>query len=124
MISLVYVALMALHSSQALSDAQRLFYNGRYEAAAEMTGEPRARQPLNLAALELRSSTLLFQLKASLGDRRDKDAAFESCVRCPGLMAAFLANTADGQKMARERLAANPGDEAARYLLGKLDLNY
>ncbi len=124
MISLVYVALMAFHSSQALSDAQRLFYNGRYEAAAEMTVELRARQPLNLAALELRSSTLLFQLKASLGDRRDKDAAFESCVRCPGLMAAFLANTADGQKVARDRLAANPADDAARYFLGKLDLNY
>jgi hypothetical protein len=39
-------------------------------------------------------------------------------------MAAFLADTADGQKVARDRLAANPADDAARYFLGKLDLNY
>jgi hypothetical protein len=39
-------------------------------------------------------------------------------------MAAFLADTADGQKVARARLAANPADDVARYFLGKLDLNY
>ena len=123
MITLVYVALLAL-DYQALSNAQRLFYNGRYDAAAAMTVALRARQPLNLAAFELRSSTLLFQLKAALGDRHDKDAAFESCHACPGLMTAFLADTAEGQTLARARLAANPADDAARFFLGKLDLNY
>jgi hypothetical protein len=123
MITLVYVALMAL-DCRALSDAQRLFFNGRYEAAAAVTLELRARQPLNLAALELRSSTLLFQLKAALRDRHDKNAAFESCLPCRGLMAAFLADTTEGQKVARARLAANPHDDGARYFLGKLDLNY
>jgi hypothetical protein len=123
MIAFVYAALMALNY-QALSDAQRLFYNGRYEAAAAKTVELRARQPLDLAAFELRSSTLLFQLKAALGDRRDKDAAFQSCGPCPGLMAAFLADTAEGQKVARARLAADPADDAARFFLGKIDLNY
>jgi len=123
MIALVYVALMAL-DCRALSDAQRLFYNGRYEAAAAVTLELRARQPLDLAALELRSSSLLFQLKAALGDRHDKNAAFESCLPCRGLMAAFLADTTEGQKVARARVAANPDDDRARYFLGKLDLNY
>ena len=123
MIGLVCVALMASHY-QALSNAQGLFYNGRYEAAAAMTVKLRARQPLDLAVVELRSSTLLFQLKAALGNRRDKDAAFQSCARCAGLLAAFLADTAEGQKLARDRVAANPGDDAARFFLGKLDLNY
>jgi hypothetical protein len=123
MIALVYVALMAL-DPLALSDAQRLFYNGRYEAAAAMTVELRAQKPLDLAAFELRTSTLLFQLKAALGDRNDKNAAFKNCLPCPGLMAAFLADTAKGQKVARARLAADPADDAARFFLGKLDLNY
>jgi hypothetical protein len=123
MIALLSVALIAL-DYQALSDAQRLFYNGRYEAAAAMTAELRARDPLDLAAFELRTSTLLFQLRAGLGGRADRDAAFESCLPCPGLMAAFLSETAAGQKVARARLAAEPEDEAARFFLGKLDLNY
>ena len=48
MIALLSVALIAL-DYQALSDAQRLFYNGRYEAAAAVTVELRARDPLDLA---------------------------------------------------------------------------
>ena len=123
MIALVYAALIALNH-QALSDAQRLFYNGRYEAAATLTAELRARQPLDLAAFELRSSALLFQLKAALGDRHDKQAALASCGPCPGLLAAFFAETAEGQKVARARVAANPADDTARFFLGKLDLNY
>jgi hypothetical protein len=123
MITLVYAALIAL-DHPALSDAQRLFYNGRYEAAAAMTVEIRARQPLDLAAFELRTSTLLFQLKAALGGRSDKSSAFESCLPCPELMAAFLAETTEGRKVARARLAANPADDTARYFLGKLNLNY
>jgi hypothetical protein len=109
---------------QALSDAQRLFYNGRYDAAAAVTLELRAQQPSDLAAFELRTSTLLFQLKAELGDRHDKEAAFKACRRCPDLMAAFLSETAEGQKLARARVAANPADDVARFFLGKLDLNY
>jgi hypothetical protein len=123
MITLVYVALMAFQC-QALSDAQRLFYSGRYNTAAAMTEKLCARQPSSLAALELRSSTLLFQLKAALGDRHDRNAAFDACPSCPGLMTAFLADTSEGQTLARARLAANPGDQPARFFLGKLDLNY
>jgi hypothetical protein len=123
MIAMLCLAVIAL-DHQALSDAQSLFYNGRYEAAAAMTVELRARQPHDLAAFELHTSTLLFQLKAALGDPEDKTAAFKSCLTCPGLMAAFLADTEEGQKVARARLAENPADDAARFFLGKLDLNY
>jgi len=123
MITLLYAGLIAFHY-QALSDAQRLFYNGQYDASSAKTVELRAQQPLNLAAVELRSSTLLFQLKAALGDPPDKDAAFASCARCPALMTAFLADTTEGQTLARARLAENPADDAARFFLGKLDLNY
>jgi hypothetical protein len=118
------VSVLDLHG---LSDAQRLFYNGRYDAAAAMTVELRAQQPQDLAAFELRTSTLLFQLKAALGDptdKTDKNEAFKNCLTCPGLMAAFLADTAEGQKVARARLAASAADDEARFFLGKLDLNY
>ena len=73
--TILYAALIAL-DHQALSDAQRLFYNGRYDAAAAVTLQLRAQEPADLAAFEIRTSTLLFQLKAELGDRRDRDAAF------------------------------------------------
>ena len=46
-----------------LEDAQRLFYNGRYEAAAELTLALCAPQLESLAACELRTSTLHFQIK-------------------------------------------------------------
>src|SRR5258708_2914016 len=123
LLTIVCVAFIGL-DQPALVDAQRLFYNGRYDAAAAITLELRSRQPSDLAAFELRTSALLFQLKASLGDRRDKDEAFKECLRCPGLMTAFLSDTSEGQKLARARLAANPADDVARFFLGKLDLNY
>lgn len=111
-----------------LADAQSLFYNARYDAAAAMalalrsshTEDPAA----DLAAYELRTSALHFQLKGALGDRPDKEKTFKRCVACPELMAAFLSDTARGQALARARLRTNPGDEAALFFLGKLDLNY
>jgi hypothetical protein len=108
----------------SLVEAQRLFYSGQYDAAAAMTLELVTREPTDLAAFELRTSTLLFQLKADLGDSRDREAAFKACARCPELMTAFLKDTADGQKVARARLAADPADDTARFFLGKIDLNY
>ena len=118
------LAVLAALDRPALVDAQRLFYNGDYDAAAAATLELRTREPANLAAFELRTSTLLFQIKAEIGESRNKDAAFKACARCPGLMAAFLRETADGQQVARTRLAADPADDAARFFLGKLDLNF
>lgn len=107
-----------------LSEAQRLFYNARYEEAAALTLELRSLESEDLAAYELRTSALLFQLKATFGNQRDKEKALKQCVRCPELMAAFLSDTARGQALARARLQTTPGDEAALFFLGKLDLNY
>jgi len=106
------------------TDAQNLFYNGRYDAAAVLTLALRSSDPEDLASYELRTSALLFELKHAIGEPADKEKAFKRCVVCPELMAAFLSDTARGQALAREKLAATPGDEAALFFLGKIDLNY
>lgn len=120
-------------AQQTFTDAQRLFYNARYEAAAALTLELRASQGQDLANDELRTSALLFQLKGLLERPSDKDAdrkdadkkkALRLCAACPALMAAFFADVRHGQTLARASLKANPGDEAALFFLGKLNLNY
>jgi tetratricopeptide (TPR) repeat protein len=117
------------HSSAPLDrvtfmDAQNLFYNGRYDAAAVLTLALRSADPEDLASYELRTSALLFELKHAIGEPADKEKAFKRCVVCPELMAAFLSDTARGQALARARLEATPGDEVALFFLGKIDLNY
>jgi hypothetical protein len=109
-----------------LADAQSLFYNARYEAAAALTLALRASDTDDLARLELRSSALLFQLRGLLEERRDKDKkdVLRNCAACPDLIAEFLADIHRGQKLARTTLQSTPGDEAALFFLGKLDLNY
>ena len=57
-------------------------------------------------------------------DRGDKEKAFKQCIACADLMTAFLADTSRGQTLARATLRAAPGDEAALFFLGKIDLNY
>jgi tetratricopeptide (TPR) repeat protein len=106
------------------TDAQSLFYNARYEAAAALTLALRVPDTEDLASVELRSSALLFQLKALLEGRADKDEALRNCATCPDLIADFFAEIRHGQNLARTTLRANPGDEAALFFLGKLDLNY
>lgn len=110
--------------ASTLSEAQCSFFNARYDAAAALTLALRSADPEDLAAIELRTSALLFQLKAALGDRGDKEKAFKQCAVCPSLMTSFLSDTARGQALARARLRSAPRDETALFLLGKLDLNY
>ena len=107
-----------------LSDAQWEFYNARYEAAAAQTLDLRTLDPQDLAAYELRTTALLFQLKNTLTGSRDKQKALKACPPCAAWMQGFLEDTASGQALARTRLAADPQDEAALFFLGKLDLNY
>ena len=109
---------------QTLTDAQRLFYNARYEAAGALALGLRVPDIDELANDELRSSALLFQLKALLEQSSDKDRALKDCATCPDLIAAFLADVHRGQNTARMTLQSNAGDEAALFFLGKLDLNY
>jgi hypothetical protein len=107
-----------------LIDAQHLFYNARYEAAAGLALALRVPDVDDLANEELRSSALLFQLKDLLDGSRDKDEALKHCATCPDLIAAFLADLQRGRNTARMTLRSSPGDEAALFFLGKLDLNY
>jgi hypothetical protein len=107
-----------------LTDAQSLFYNARYEAAAALALALRVSDSEDLANKELRSSALLFQIKALLERRRDEAGPLKNCATCPDLIAEFLADIRDGQNIARTTLRSTPGDEAALFFLGKLDLNY
>ena len=107
-----------------LTDAQRLFYNARYEEAAQLTLALRSPDAEDLASIEVRSSALLFQLKALLEERPEKEAALKNCATCPDLIAEFLADTRRGQNLARATLQSSPDDETALFFLGKLDLNY
>jgi hypothetical protein len=109
---------------QTLADAQRLFYNARYEDAGALALALRVPDVDDLANDELRSSALLFQLKALLERSSDKDRSLKNCATCPDLIAEFLADVHRGQNTARMTLRSNAGDEAALFFLGKLDLNY
>jgi hypothetical protein len=114
---------------QTLADAQRLFYNAHYEAAAALAVSLRANGGHDLANDEVRTTALLFVLRGLLkgqdahnGD--DKPEALKRCGKCPEVLAAFEADLHHGQDLAREILKKTPGDEAALFHLGKLDLNY
>jgi hypothetical protein len=109
-----------------LLDAQRCFYNANYAEAAAATLELRAAGSGELGGYELRSSALLFQLKRALGahPERDKDESLRLCDSCATLMIDFARETENGQSLARARLSASPQDDAARFFLAKLDLNY
>ena len=106
--------------------AQRFFYIGDYDKSAALTQELCAARLDDFEACELRSASLLFQIKKAFGEtgERDKTAAWNQCAICPGLMATFLAETARAQTFAREKLKADPDDEDTLFFLGKVDLNY
>ena len=108
----------------ALEEAHRAFYNARYDEAAALAQALEADAPGDLAACELRTSALLFQIKAAIGPLADREKAFTQCPSCAGLLATFLTATARGRAVAHARLATAPDDEAALFFLGKLDLNY
>ncbi len=110
--------------SPSLDEAQRMFYNGRYADAAMLTADLCTADVDALAACELRTSALLFQLRRALGESPDKEKAFAACVACPELLSTFVAETRRVQAVARARLQVHPGDEETLFLLGKLDLNY
>lgn len=116
----------ATHAAQSepLDAAQRLFYNGRYEAAAALTLEPCFSGADGLAACELRAAAMLFQIKRALGEAADKQKAWKRCAACPDLFSAFQAATARGQALARARIRAHPDEDATLFLLGKLSLNH
>ena len=107
-----------------LDEAQHHFYSGRYEASAALALDVRTRDTVNLAASELRTSALHFQIRRALGEPKDRDKAWKLCITCQELMPVFLAEFTLGQAAARARLAGSPADDEALFFLGKLDLNY
>ena len=107
-----------------LADAQRAFFNARYPAAADLALDLQGSDVDALAAYEVRTSALHFQLRDALGPDADKKKAFQLCVACPELLKVFLHDTAKGQAFARARLQQDPGDADALFFLGKLNLNY
>ena len=107
-----------------LADAQRAFFNARYEAAADLALAVQSSDASDLAAHEVRASALHFQLRDALGDHADKGKAFKQCLACPDVLTAFLSGTAQGQTVARGRLRTNPRDAEALFFLGKLNLIY
>ena len=110
--------------SASLDEAHRLFYSGQYEAAASLAFDARTANPDSLAASELRTSALHFQMRRVLGEPKDRETAWKQCAACQELMSVFMAELAVGQAVARARLQKNPADEEALFFLGKLDLNY
>ena len=107
-----------------LADAQREFYNARYEAAANLALAVQSSDTQALAAYEIRTSALHFQLRDALGVHTDKGKAFKQCAVCPALLKAFLTDITRGQELARQRLLTEPGNDDALFFLGKLNLNY
>jgi hypothetical protein len=110
--------------ANGLEAAQRDYYNARYVSAAEITRDPCDTDESNLAACELRTAALHFQIRALLGPEANKEKAWKQCVACPELFSAFKATLARGQALARARLLEHPTDDETLFLLGKLDLNY
>ncbi len=117
-------AALAEANPGSLDEAHRLFYSGRYDAAAALALDARTADPTNLAASELRTSALHFQMRRVLGEAKDREEAWRQCATCQELLTAFMAELAVGQAAARARLASNPMDDEALFQLGKLDLNY
>jgi hypothetical protein len=109
-----------------LDKAERFFYNADYGRAATETQRLCEARPNDLDACELRTASLLFQIKKALRETgaSDKTVAWRMCAGCPALMAAFQAETTRAQTFARARLKIDPDDEAMLFFLGKTDLNY
>ena len=111
-------------AAATLDDAERLFYTALFADAAAAAHELTQADRGNLAAWEVRTSALHFQLRRLVGDAKDKKAAFAKCADCPKVLATFLADVNTGRSAARERLAKDPKDDDARFFLGKMDLSY
>ena len=107
-----------------LEAAQRLFYTSKFPAAADQALQLIVQTPSDLAAFELRTSALHFQIRRASGTGKDRKAAMAACKACPPLLEVFFAEFKRGRDAARQRLAEAPDDEQAMYYLAKMDTSY
>jgi hypothetical protein len=110
--------------SAELRAARHHFFSGRYTTAVEEAAPLTRGGPEALAAYELRTSALHFQLKRLLGNASNKGKAFKQCADCQPLLDAFMEDLAAGKALAKAILKEQPGNESALFYLGKLDSNY
>ena len=110
--------------SSELRLARQHYFSGRYTAAADAAAPLTANGLEALAAYELRTSALHFELKRLLGDASNKGKALKQCAECQPLLDAFMKDLTAGKALARTALKAQPENESALFYLGKLDLNY
>src|ERR1044071_4102359 len=73
-----------------IDEAQRLFYTALFQESAAAAKAITDAEPENLAAWEVRTSALHFQLRRLLGEPKDRKAAMATCVECRALLATFL----------------------------------
>jgi tetratricopeptide (TPR) repeat protein len=111
-------------ATPTLATAQQAYYNGEYEAAASHALALLTADPENLAAYELRTAAVLFQIKRLIGEPKDKDKALKACGPCSGLIAVFNADIVKGRNIARARVKADAQAMEPLFFLGKIDLNY
>lgn len=114
----------AVSSATPLEAAQRLFYTSKFAAAADQALQLITQTPSDLAAFELRTSALHFQIRRASGTGKDRKAAMAACKACPPLLEVFFAEIKRGREAARKRLAEAPDDEQAMYYLAKMDTSY
>jgi hypothetical protein len=108
-------------SAATLADAQREFYSGRYEAAAELSVglcAAGAGDLGDLEACELRTSSLHFQIRRAMGDAPDRERAWTMCAICPDLMSSFLVDTDRARPRAGDA-SAGPQRRGGLVPLGK-----
>jgi hypothetical protein len=107
-----------------LDDAQRLFYGALFQESAAAAKTITDAEPENLAAWDVRTSALHFQLRRLLGEPKDRKAAMAKCADCRALLDTFMEDVNRGRAAARARITQAPEDEEARFFLAKLDLSY
>jgi hypothetical protein len=121
--SLLIAALIVAPPGDALEPAQRALYNAQYDTAASLTSGP-CLQAGDLAACEVRTAALLFEIRRLLNASPGADKSVKRCAACPALMAQFAATFAHGKTLARHRLTAARDDDETLFLLSRLNLNH
>lgn len=114
----------SIAESPQLRLARQHFYSARYNEAVAAAASLIPSGPEALAAYELRTSALHFEVKRQIGDAPNKAKALKQCAVCQPLLDAFTKDLTAGKALAREQLKTKPEDEWALFYLGKLDLNY